>query len=363
MTGRTIAFRIMFEVHQGLPREGPGNLESTARALASAQRPAGSAGGAGHRLRPGHADGGSGWAVASGARSRRWMPTSPFWKDGARARRKPPAARTGFEFSVGDMHALAVSPASVLISSGAKGPPTSWAFARRSKPGGRCSKGGYHRFHRSGLADRSDRPRRWFEWWQSGYPAMGGIQACLDKVTNAELRTGRSLRAAGAAWWDDYYKPMEARIACPQVVELKRTRLASKALEEHQREIDYYRRWSAHYGYLFVVARQAGRLMRIVSWNVNGLRACVKKGISRRARASDADVWLLQEVRAFPEQLPAAARASRLAGIRLLPLRNGRATAASASTAGGRRTGWKPAWARTGSIRKGASWPPTSAAW
>ena len=38
--------------------------------------------------------------------------------------------------------------------------------------------------------------------------------------------------------------------------------------------------------------------MRIVSWNVNGLRACVKKGYLDVLAATDADVWLLQEVRA-----------------------------------------------------------------
>ncbi len=48
--------------------------------------------------------------------------------------------------------------------------------------------------------------------------------------------------------------------------------------------------------------------MRVVSWNVNGLRACVKKGFLDVLEASDADVWLLQEVRARPEQLPEAAR-------------------------------------------------------
>ena len=48
--------------------------------------------------------------------------------------------------------------------------------------------------------------------------------------------------------------------------------------------------------------------MRIVSWNVNGLRACVKKGYLDVLDHTDADIWLLQEVRAFPEQLPAAAR-------------------------------------------------------
>ncbi len=43
--------------------------------------------------------------------------------------------------------------------------------------------------------------------------------------------------------------------------------------------------------------------MRIISWNVNGLRACVKKGFLKFLEESGADVICLQEVRAFPEQL------------------------------------------------------------
>lgn len=44
--------------------------------------------------------------------------------------------------------------------------------------------------------------------------------------------------------------------------------------------------------------------MRLVSWNVNGLRACHKKGFLDFLRAAKADVVALQEVRAFPGQLP-----------------------------------------------------------
>lgn len=44
--------------------------------------------------------------------------------------------------------------------------------------------------------------------------------------------------------------------------------------------------------------------MRIVSWNVNGLRACAKKGFGEFLERSGADVVGIQEVRAFPEQLP-----------------------------------------------------------
>ena len=43
--------------------------------------------------------------------------------------------------------------------------------------------------------------------------------------------------------------------------------------------------------------------MRIVSWNVNGLRACVRKGFLDFLEASDADVVGIQELRALPSQL------------------------------------------------------------
>lgn len=48
--------------------------------------------------------------------------------------------------------------------------------------------------------------------------------------------------------------------------------------------------------------------MRLVSWNVNGLRACARKGFGDFLRSSGADVVGVQEVRALPEQLDAATR-------------------------------------------------------
>ena len=48
--------------------------------------------------------------------------------------------------------------------------------------------------------------------------------------------------------------------------------------------------------------------MRIVSWNVNGLRACAGKGFLDALAQSKADVLGVQEVRAFEHQLPDAVR-------------------------------------------------------
>ena len=48
--------------------------------------------------------------------------------------------------------------------------------------------------------------------------------------------------------------------------------------------------------------------MRIIGWNVNGLRACVRKGFMDFLEGSGADVMCLQEVRALPEQLEQSVR-------------------------------------------------------
>ena len=43
--------------------------------------------------------------------------------------------------------------------------------------------------------------------------------------------------------------------------------------------------------------------MRLVSWNVNGLRACVTKGFADTFRALDADIFCLQETKLQPGQI------------------------------------------------------------
>jgi len=42
--------------------------------------------------------------------------------------------------------------------------------------------------------------------------------------------------------------------------------------------------------------------MKLVSWNVNGLRACMKKGFSEAFEALDADIFALQETKMTPDQ-------------------------------------------------------------
>ena len=42
--------------------------------------------------------------------------------------------------------------------------------------------------------------------------------------------------------------------------------------------------------------------MKLISWNVNGLRACLKKGFMESFLQLDADIFALQETKMQPEQ-------------------------------------------------------------
>lgn len=46
--------------------------------------------------------------------------------------------------------------------------------------------------------------------------------------------------------------------------------------------------------------------MKLISWNVNGLRACVQKGFEDFFQASDADIFCVQETKLQPEQISLA---------------------------------------------------------
>ena len=46
--------------------------------------------------------------------------------------------------------------------------------------------------------------------------------------------------------------------------------------------------------------------MKLISWNVNGLRACMKKGFAEFFTEQDADIFAIQETKMQPDQMEEA---------------------------------------------------------
>ena len=95
------------------------------------------------------------------------------------------------------------------------------------------------------------------EWWQTEYPEISGRAGVVARVEAAGYRVIASSVLPASAWWDEYYGPMEGRLA-----EL-RTRvpddpIAADVASAAEREIEMFRRFADTYSYEFFVVQPVG---------------------------------------------------------------------------------------------------------
>jgi len=250
--------RLFFEVHSELPREGPGNRASTARALAAAGP------------LPDRAkilDIGCG----PGMQTRDLAELVPDALITAVDAHQPfldvlanTMKRAGLDDRVTvqceDMRALPFPDASydliwcegAAYIMGVENALRAWR--RLLTPGGRLA-------FTDAVWLTDSPPDELRDWWSDGYPDMGDVAECLRRVERNGFRILDHFTLPESAWWDDYYRPMEDRLI------MLRERFSGEdggdvdalaLLDECQREIDYFRRWSGLYGYQFVIVQVDG---------------------------------------------------------------------------------------------------------
>jgi serine/threonine-protein kinase HipA len=90
-------------------------------------------------------------------------------------------------------------------------------------------------------------------FFAEGYPGMAGIEQNLGRARAAGFEVLDHFTLPPAAWWDEYYAPLEERIA--DLAPAADPELAA-AIDETRREIELYRRHGDSYGYVFYLLRR-----------------------------------------------------------------------------------------------------------
>jgi ubiquinone/menaquinone biosynthesis C-methylase UbiE len=245
------ARRIFEEVHTDLPREAPGSAECTERALAAL------GGGAGIEAVLDIACG-PGTQTLDLARllPDAWITAIDLHRpfiERARERARAAGVADRVTFETADMNNLSYPDASFdllwceggIYLMGVLEALDAWR--RLLVPGGAVA------FTDAvWLGDAA--PQALEDWWTAEYAKIGSIDNCLDLVAAAGFSVLEHFVLPETAW-EAYYGPMQTRIDVLGE-RYRGDQAALSVLAESEREIDYYRRWSAHYGYLFVVARR-----------------------------------------------------------------------------------------------------------
>ena len=92
-------------------------------------------------------------------------------------------------------------------------------------------------------------------FWNDAYPAMTDRDGNVRTVERCGYRLLQQFTLPAEAWWTHYYDPLSTRVAD------LRTRYAGDAdalagLDEEMQEIDLFRKYHDYYGYVFYVMRR-----------------------------------------------------------------------------------------------------------
>ena len=91
-------------------------------------------------------------------------------------------------------------------------------------------------------------------FWSENYPGMKTLEENLEILRKAGYRETGHFVLPESSWWDDYYSPLEERIASLSE-KYRDDEEAMALLKESKRESDLYRNYSEWYGYVFFVMK------------------------------------------------------------------------------------------------------------
>lgn len=254
MTAEQRLLEIFFEIHRGLPRQGPGSDESTRKAFAlCAELP----------KQPAIVDIGCGPGMQTLALAKATdgkivaVDTTREYLDELRARAAAECVADRIEIREADMNSLPFTPGSFdLIWS--EGAAYNMGFANALKAWAPLLKPGDYLAVSELVWLTPDPPAEAAAFFGAGYPAMQSVEANLALFRASGYDMIGHFTLPDRDWWQHYYTPLEAKLP-PLFEKYGDDGDAFRIVETTKREIEIRRRFPDAYGYEFFVARRPGQ--------------------------------------------------------------------------------------------------------
>ncbi len=242
---------VFFDVQRGLPRQGPGDFDSTSQAFALCS---------GLPEKPSVLDIGCGPGMQTMALAKSCsgsilaVDNYDEYLDELRERVVKACLSDRIEVKHADMKALGFSENAfdliwcegAIYNMGVPEALKSWRPLLRDQS--------YLAFSDLVWLDENP-PAEAVEFFKNEYPAMTSSEAIIKTIRENGFDPVGDFTLPESAWWDDYYGPLEAKLpALKRKYEGDAEALGVVAMSET--EIDIRRRFSHTYGYHFFVARK-----------------------------------------------------------------------------------------------------------
>ncbi len=98
-------------------------------------------------------------------------------------------------------------------------------------------------------------PPEVFDFWKAAYPEMGSIDENIQRIERQGYRLVDHFHLPDSSWWDNYYNPLMKRVSKLQGKYADNQEVQT-ALNEELAEIELFRRYSSFYGYEFYIAQK-----------------------------------------------------------------------------------------------------------